>query len=148
MVYHPDLAPLSYPPPESETGFTPLAIGWLSKLGTYTTGDTPEAFRANLLELCAKATVRYTFGYHFCELCGNEASYVITQVQYAGEELLLGNGEIWTIGKSVLYAAPTLIYHYVTVHNYQPPYEYIESVLTTEIDSAEYRDFIEQIDNL
>ncbi len=148
MVYYPDLTPLPYPPPESETAFTPLAVGWLSKPATYTTGDTLEAFPAKLLELCAKATVRGTLGYHFCEFCGNEVQNVITQVQYADEKLHLGNGQIWTVGKSALYAAPTLIYHYVTVHGYRPPDEYIDSVLATDIDSAAYRSLVEQIDSL
>ncbi len=148
MVYCPDLAPHPYSFPETDIKIAPRAVGWLSKTEAYTTGDTPEAFHTKLLELCAKARIRGMMGYHFCEFCGNEVQYVITQVPYADEGLRLGNGEVWTIGKSVLYAAPTLIYHYVTAHDYRPPDEYIESVLATEVDSAAYRDFIEHIDDL
>jgi hypothetical protein len=43
--------------------------------------------------------------------------------------LNIGDGEIRVIGKSAIYAAPTLIYHYVVEHQYKPPDEFIEAVL-------------------
>jgi hypothetical protein len=148
MVYHPDLTPFPYFSSGIYAKLPPLAVGWLSAAETFSTGETPETFQAKLLELCADATIRHTLGYHFCEFCGNETQYVITVAQTAGKNLRLGNGEIWTIGKSALYAAPTLIYHYVTAHEYRPPDDYIESVLATGIDSAAYHDFLEHIENL
>lgn len=43
-------------------------------------------------------------------------------------EITLGNGEIRVAGKgSVVYAAPTLICHYIGGHAYQPPAQFLES---------------------
>lgn len=41
----------------------------------------------------------------------------------------LGQAEIRVAGGDLIYAAPTLIYHYVEAHDYRPPVEFIERVL-------------------
>lgn len=47
-----------------------------------------------------------------------------------GERLLLGTAEICAYGESgVLYAAPTLIYHYIAKHHYRPPDELVQAVI-------------------
>jgi hypothetical protein len=53
------------------------------------------------------------------------------------QKIDLGNGEIRVIGASAIYAAPTLIYHYVVAHSYQPPEEFIEAVLTSLPQASE-----------
>ncbi len=146
MAYHPDLTPYSYFPLPSQLEHPPLNVGWLSVTAPYPMDTTSESFRAKLLDLCARAEVHLTLGYHSCEFCREQDA--ITRVLSRDKEIWLGNGEIWTIGKFVFYVAPTLIYHYVTVHGYRPPDEYIESVLATDIDSAAYRALVEQIDSL
>ena len=40
-----------------------------------------------------------------------------------------GNGEIRVSDGNVMYAAPTLIYHYVVAHAYLPPEAFIAAVL-------------------
>jgi hypothetical protein len=46
-----------------------------------------------------------------------------------GEELLLGSAEIRVFGKGeLIYAAPNLIYHYVSVHCYKPPEEFLQAL--------------------
>ncbi len=142
MTYYPDLSSYSHFPLSFEIRRTSFNVGWLSISEFYPIGDTPEPFHTKLLELCATARVHDTMGYHFCEFCENDNQDAITRVRYADKELWLGNGEIWSIGKASLYVAPTLIYHYVTAHNYRPPDKYIESVLTTTPESEEYRDLL------
>ena len=53
------------------------------------------------------------------------------EAERGGEQLMLGTAEIRAYGANgVLYAAPTLIYHYVAKHHYQPPDEFIQAVMT------------------
>ena len=47
-----------------------------------------------------------------------------------GRETFLGSAEIRVQGKEgKVYAAPTLIYHYVAAHDYDPPQEFVEALL-------------------
>jgi hypothetical protein len=44
-------------------------------------------------------------------------------------KLAVGNGEIRVSGKDgIVYAAPTLVCHYIQAHGYFPPEEFIEAV--------------------
>jgi hypothetical protein len=38
-------------------------------------------------------------------------------------------------GPGIVYAAPFLITHYVTVHGYQPPQVFIDAVLAADLDA-------------
>ena len=49
-----------------------------------------------------------------------------------------GSAEIRVIGEARKYAAPELVYHYVVVHDYQPPTEFITAVLSSRF--ADFRD--------
>lgn len=66
-------------------------------------------------------------------------------VQYNEEKKTLGFSEIRVLSKdgSKKYAAPDLIFHYITKYNYCPPEEFIEAVLTgPKPGSSEYIHFI------
>jgi hypothetical protein len=83
-------------------------------------------------------------GYHICEFCptslwaardlasaleGFRDSDRLRLAGRNGEELLLGSAEIRVFGKDgLIYAAPNLIYHYVAVHHYKAPDEFLEAV--------------------
>ena len=72
-------------------------------------------------------------GFHNCEFCALSWNEWGKQHPNYGENaglMGIGNGEIRVIGNSMLYAAPALIYHYVIEHNYQPPQEFIDAILT------------------
>jgi hypothetical protein len=46
-----------------------------------------------------------------------------------GEKLLLGSSEIRVFSRNGdIYAAPTLIYHYVNPHHYAPPGAFIQAL--------------------
>lgn len=52
------------------------------------------------------------------------------RLQMDEESVMLGSAEIWVPGREgCIYAAPTLIVHYVEAHEYLPPPEFIEAVL-------------------
>ena len=128
MSYYPDLSPYEYTPYDIEAGISSLNIGWLAASEPYNQGVTSVEFQEKLLQFCAKDCVYHCLGYDDCEFCENHDSVI--RVHCDGEEVWLGNGEIRVIGDSATYAAPTLIYHYVVAHNYRPPDEFIEAVLT------------------
>ena len=65
-------------------------------------------------------------GIHECELCSADDSFL---AERNGERLLLGSSEIRVFSKGEnIYAAPTLIYHYVDVHHYRPPDEFLQGL--------------------
>jgi hypothetical protein len=46
-----------------------------------------------------------------------------------GERTSLGQAEIYVFGEEGrVYVAPTLIFHYVTVHHYKPPIEFVQAL--------------------
>ncbi len=68
----------------------------------------------NLDRLCRASRYLLTRGWHFCPFCGDADAR--------------GSAEIRIQGNGVVYAAPTLIAHYVAVHRYAPPPEFIDSL--------------------
>ena len=104
-------------------------------------GDTAIEFQERLLEFC-NGFVRPTRGWHNCELCHPEPIS-----PRAGNQLRsFGTAEIRVFYQGRIYAAPNLIYHYVTEHNYQPPDEFIEAVLNGPLPgSPEYEVLIQQL---
>ncbi|MCX4824617.1 hypothetical protein OG883_33135 [Streptomyces sp. NBC_01142] len=67
-----------------------------------------------------------TRGYHFCPWC--PARRVGARVD--GPR---GSAEIRVEGNGVAYAAPELIAHYVEVHDYLPPADFVEAVLSSDV---------------
>lgn len=53
------------------------------------------------------------------------------------DKIFLGHGEIWlpSITKEIIYASPTLMYHYIEKHHYLPPQDYIDSVIAFDLNS-------------
>lgn len=74
-----------------------------------------------------KIRVNQTRGFHRCDFCA-PVQQGLTQ---EGEELLLGSAEIRVGIGAVIYAAPDLIFHYVSVHPYHPPAAFLHALLTT-----------------
>jgi hypothetical protein len=134
MTYYEDLSPYEYFENEP-LGVKAINVGWLGEGELFPTGETSQEFKAKLFEFCLdEYVVSIARGFHMCEFCdvSVEEWYEQSNTRY-GEKahwLNIGTGEIRVIGQSALYAAPTLIYHYVVEHNYNPPDEFIEAVLS------------------
>jgi hypothetical protein len=135
MAFFPDLTPYAYPI-GSDKGIA-LNVGWLSNEHPYPQGDVPEEFVRRLWLYC-KVPVNRTRGFSNCEL-SSQCPWPVT-AEMMGEKLRLGSAEIRVLGKdSVIFAAPDMIFHYVTVHHYCPPDVFIRAVLQGYLpDSAEY----------
>jgi hypothetical protein len=100
------------------------AIGWLSDTHPFPTGDTPPVFLARLKEFCQRwgdglepLAWGIFMGSHRCELCHG----------------CTADGNIGVPAGDVLFAAPEMVAHYVEVHRYVPPVEFVAAVLSAPL---------------
>lgn len=93
------------------------AVGWLSNTHPFTTGSVPESFLTALHEHIQDAWQPVVAaGFHECELCPINPA--------------MNGNNLWIPGVTVLYLAPGMIEHYIQDHQYQPPQEFINAVLS------------------
>jgi hypothetical protein len=146
MTYYPDLSPYQYretstpaqrdrEPPVYGVANT-VNVGWLDGAEPFSTGETSGEFRERLLEFCLQGhDFNLTRGPHSCNLpeCPVEPDRFGRRhpppVRRGKQTAYQGSSEIRVVGEAAIYAAPTMIYHYVVDHNYQPPDEFVEAVL-------------------
>lgn len=141
----PDLSIYIHCPADEAIGLDPLAVGFLNGRREYPQGKPPAKFAKKLLRFChPQLTVCAVRTIRPCSLCHE----TVTDIEIEGQSYILGSAEIRVIGEEDIFAAPTLIYHYVTAHNYLPPAEFIDAVLNgPQPDSAEYRALIRTLRN-
>lgn len=124
MSYYEDLTPYEFLPGDRPA----LNVGWLDSVHQYTTGDVAEPLREILRRLAVTAPTNQTRGFHHCELCDLRVSETPT-VEWSGKSRHLGSAEIWVaLEGGPVYACPDLIVHYVEVHNYCPPAEFLAAL--------------------
>ena len=130
MAYFEDLTTYEYSRRKPISSL--LNVGWLGEGHQFSVGQTADAFRAALAELCDKKSMNLTRGYHVCEFCPS-ASWFDPYFRSNG------NGEIRVRGPDgTWYVAPRLVIHYVVEHNYCPPKGFVEAVMNpSEIGSDE-----------
>jgi len=141
MSYFKDLSDYAYLPdsrPEitriawfglnPETSFSPPRVknvGWLGRGHQFPTQAPPEETLELLWDYCA-ISVNQTRGVHPCDFCLDHERYLHRHAERNGQRKLLGSAEIRVFGANGdVYAAPTLVYHYVSVHSYSPPHEFV-----------------------
>ncbi|MEU9048528.1 MULTISPECIES: hypothetical protein [unclassified Kitasatospora] len=143
MTFFCDLSPYSYLAEDVvaaadgpySASFAPsyqrINVGWLDGRREYTAGPVLEDFPARLFDILRWQDVNKTRGFHVCELCPpGERQMGLLTVEHKGDLLYMGNGEIRVPGAAgEVFAAPTLIAHYVASHSYLPPPSFIKSVL-------------------
>jgi hypothetical protein len=133
MTYYPDLTDYTYHGGEY---FYPGTknVGWLAAGHSFEVWTPAETILDRLWEYC-KISVAQMRGVHECEFCRKDEAFL---AERNGERLLLGTSEIRVFSKSRnIYAAPTLIYHYVAVHHYRPPEEVVQALLEGPSPSSE-----------
>jgi hypothetical protein len=97
-------------------------IGWLALADEFEKLEPTETILDLLWSFCS-ISVAQTRGLHDCEFCSQNSSFV---AERHGQRLLLGSAEIRVFSADAkIYAAPNLIYHYVSVHHYRPPEEFV-----------------------
>ncbi len=118
--------------------YTVLAIGWLDDLYPFPFGPTPVEFQQRLFEHCTRGVHALMLGFHECQFCN---SWHIGF--WCGKKWVPNNnGEIWIPDGNIIYAAPVMIYHYVTDHEYRPPEAFIDAVMRCPLPyDEEYQAF-------
>jgi hypothetical protein len=126
MTFFADLTPHSYTPTD---GLLVLNIGWLDKGCPFVRAATSPQFHEALRLLCQRP-IHLHRGFHICQFCPREDPAIWPP----SDPRRLGNGQIRVLGRDgdTWYAAPTMIYHYVVAHEYQPPEVFIEAVLARQ----------------
>lgn len=133
MAYFPDLTTSS----PVLSGDTIRAVGWLERAYGYPTGKVtgPSRFLRNLLAIRLGARhaqsipfLSDSMGTHECDFCSGHHD----------------TGELFVPFGSLLYVAPTMIVHYVQVHDYLPPLEFVKAVNNCPLPSSpEYREALQ-----
>ncbi|HEV3416732.1 MAG TPA: hypothetical protein VG056_07975 [Pirellulales bacterium] len=121
MTYFPDLSQYNY---NKMSEPDVLNVGWLDAREPYKSGASPPEFHDALATLC-RSPIMLHRGFHVCQFC---SSAVKTADWYSAAR---GNGQIRVRDENgQVFAAPTLIHHYVVVHRYRPPDEFIQAVIS------------------
>lgn len=116
----------------------------MARLGPPLSVSPPNAALLDRLWRYCQISVAQTRGVHPCPFCDNPHGI---EVERDGRILLLGTAEIRVFGeKSTIYAAPTLIYHYVAGHHYAPPETFVRAVL--EGPSPGSPEYLARLENL
>jgi hypothetical protein len=121
------------------------AVGWLGKrvgllgfLGArqpFTVGEVESGFVNKLRQHIRTAWQPVvTWGLHSCEFCRRP--------------LARGSKNLWIPTRSLKYVAPELIVHYIEVHCYLPPQEFITAVMDCPLQgSTEFFQLLSGFDN-
>ena len=115
-----------------------INVGWLGQPHSFETGEVSEEFLERLWAYL-RYPVRIFRGFHTCEFCKTN-KYDCLRVKYKGEERKVGYYEIRVFSKDgKVYAAPSMILHYIMEHNYMPPEEFINAVIEAgDISNEDY----------
>jgi uncharacterized protein (DUF952 family) len=109
MSYFPDLSTQAF----IWCGEPVRAVGWLDDRHDFSRGPTPDAALERLKRHIAERFSYSAFaGVHDCELCNGATN---------GANLFVPTPE-------VVYIAPAMIVHYIEVHAYRPPGEFLDAL--------------------
>jgi hypothetical protein len=142
MTYYKDLSDYVYHRAEFGRPNT-KNIGWLGRGHDFKKMDPTEEILDPLWSYC-RVSVAQMRGVHECEFCSRPSSGI---VERKGERLLLGTSEIRVFSREGdIYAAPTLIFHYVETHRYRPPDEFLRALVREPAPpSKEYFDRLAEL---
>ncbi len=107
-----------------------IHVGWLGRGHEYSRGSVPSHLVSKMKELAEKPCELYR-GYHVCDICERPRDFVGEQSSLEREKWEAGRrgrGEIRISSAGVTYAAPVLITHYIEVHGYLPPAEFLRAL--------------------
>ena len=127
-MYYPDLSNEC----QLDIGTQVRAVGWLSNDHPFTKGDVPSDSREKLIRHISEAWQPViAAGLHFCELCD--------------EKPFACGTNLWIPTEELLYIAPGMISHYIEVHGYKPPEEFIQAVIDCPVQgSVEFLKLVER----
>ena len=111
-----------------------VAVGWISPLHSFSTGAVASDVVSKLSELLVDPIQPrfhlFMLGRHHCLYCPETIPVAKAEV-VNGVKLSIGRNNLFVpaAGKRV-FVAPSMIIHYIIAHNYCPPQEFLEAVLS------------------
>ena len=126
-MYFEDLTAYNYEPRTDDPDYyeNMLNVGWLDPSQPFQTGKVSQDALNRLMQL-AETPVREMLGFQYCEFCDGEDDGSVEFFDHHPK----GNCEIRVTSKSgATYAAPILICHYVSAHQYLPPQEFLDALV-------------------
>ena len=113
------------------------AVGWLSLTRPYKNGPTNNLFRDRLFHLLLDPWETGMFlGFQACPFCG-----FFGEVGKDYQQITVGSSNLFVPSDGGLFVCPSLIYHYVTAHDYCPPDSFQAAVLNCpQMGSPAYLD--------
>jgi hypothetical protein len=105
-------------------------VGWLARGHEFKQKRPTEALLDLIWNYCT-ISVEQMRGMHVCEFCPRHKYALPAHLiaERKGRKLLLGSAEIRVFSnRGDVYAAPNLIYHYASAHNYSPPDEFVAAM--------------------
>src|SRR5262249_1347914 len=130
-MYYADLSPYEYASSRKLDGV--LNIGWLDAEHEFPKRFPQHSFILKLRQMLLRnPRVNPMRGIHGCSICGRSNVYM----DVPEGRILLGMSELWVPGQmGIIYASPSLIYHYIADDYYSPPQEYIDAVEAFDLKS-------------
>lgn len=123
MAYFEDLSDYCYSSYFARPGTK--SVGWLARGHEFPTAELKEEI-LDLIWLYCSFPVGQMRGFHLCEFCPKGTC---VQFERNGQRMFLGSAEIRVFAlNGLVYAAPTLLYHYVADHHYRPPPEFLKAL--------------------
>jgi hypothetical protein len=122
-----------------------LTVGWLDVEHRFEKAPPSSTLLDILWEYCKVSTVQ-TRGIHQCNIC--DPSMIVLASRNGEPRRLLGDAEIRVFAEDGrIYAAPTLIYHYVRAHEYKPPDEFLRAIRREPLPpTSPYLDQLRKLD--
>jgi hypothetical protein len=135
MAFFEDLTPCTYFDHWQERL---LAIGWLQPGMQYTKGPVTEEFFHHLARLLLDPWQPFIAAGHepcgYCRFSKGSASF-----KYRDMVISVGSANLFVPGNGCIYVAPSLIAHYIDSHEYKPPIQFQEAVISCpEMKSVAY----------
>ncbi len=120
-------------PFDADNWAVPLrAVGWLTHPEPFTTGVASAEFTFKLKRIVEQVRSAYPhFGFRGVQVCS-----LCVAVGQKSPGPVWSQENIFIPGSGVVYIAPAGIVHYVEMHQYLPPSEFVESVLSCPDPSA------------
>ncbi len=142
MAYFPDLSEYRYFELSKGNSLT-RSVGWLDAMHDFPVEEAASELLDLLWRYCL-ILVLPTRGNHECDFCSSE--YPTYEVR-GDRQILLGTAETRVFSKSGdIFAAPNLIYHYVSCHRYRPPAPFVAAL--HEGPSPTTRAYLDRLEDL
>jgi len=116
------------------------AVGWLENGCAYSTGAVEPRAIARLFDIAEHPQwTTGELGYHACDLCPDAPERTGTLAAWRQQGILgtwrtrtaeVGGSELCIPGHGCVYIAPSMILHYILAHDYAPPPEFINALLS------------------